>query len=127
MLRPIKTFFRKLKPFDRRKDNRFPLHFYLQCVCVYTQAGQRQEVQSHIKNISKGGLLITTSETTIHPGKEVEIRFQLSHQEEMHSIHGKVLRSYRKDYSSWHYLAIQFHNREEESVKLLLAFASKES
>jgi hypothetical protein len=127
MLKPIESFFRQLKPFDRRKDNRFTLHSYLPCVCVYTQADQRQEIQSHIKNIAKGGLLITTGEAMVHPGKEVEIRFQLPNQEEMRSIHGKVLRSYRKDYSSWHYSAIQFHNREEKDIKLLLDFASKES
>jgi Tfp pilus assembly protein PilZ len=101
---------------------RYVLHPSLECLCIYSESGQRIERPAHIKNISQGGLLMTTGETKIYPGKEVELRFELPGRQETFTVRGRVVRTYRKEYRSWHYSGVQFENREDANIKTLLNF-----
>lgn len=127
MDRGFVKLFRRLKPFDRRKDIRFQIVHNIQCVCEYTKSEQQVKCQAWICDISNGGLLITTGEEKIYPGAVVTIRFQIPSCQKTISVTEKIIRTYRRRTEHWYYSAVRFQNREEPEIKELLDFALRES
>jgi len=70
-------------------------------------------------------MLITTGQDKVHVGKEVEIRCKLPDLSEGCSVHGKIVRTYKREYHNWHYSGIQFTNKAEKGIKLLLDFVNR--
>lgn len=118
-------FIRKFSPFNRRQHPRFETNRSIKIVCIYAQSGQKLDYSAEIVNISKAGILIMTNENKIYPKTEVEFRFQLPSRKEPISIHGRVLRTYRRHMQNCYYSGVEFKNKEEEGVGLLLDFVLK--
>jgi hypothetical protein len=119
-------FIRLFKPFDRRRHVRIKPIPPIECVCIHTDnSDQHIEYPSYLKDVSKSGLLITTGEKIIYPNTQVEIRFKLPNYPQTIIVHGKVLRTFRRETHNWHYSGIKFINSQEGGIKLLLDFVSK--
>lgn len=127
LLRRLEKFFRRAKPFERRRDARFIASCTIECLCLYKESGRQLECLSYIKDISKTGLLITTAECKIYPQTEVELRIKLPNNQETISILGRVIRTYRRETGIWYYSGLEFQDRSEKNVRLLLDFASGKS
>ena len=121
ILSKFNQVFRRLKPFNRRQDERFiPLH---PLECVYTKVGQGGDFSVSVMDISKGGLLLATGEDKIYPSTEVEMRFQLPNCQEAIYICGKIVRTYRWKEIAQYFSGVKFLNREDQGIKLVLDFA----
>ena len=116
-------FLEKFGLFNKRKDQRIELPTPIKCFCAYRlRSGENGEYAALITNFSEGGLLLGVNKGKIPAGAEAEVRFQLPRHLEGVSVHGTVIRSYPERPQVWSYVAIQFANKEEAGVRLLLSF-----
>lgn len=121
MFEAIPELLRNLKFFNRRKDTRFEATKNIEGVCEYFEYEQLKDCKCWICNISKGGLLITTGEVKIFPGRVITIKIKLS-EDKVNSVRGKIIRTYRSKKQEWYYNAIRFLNAQDLENKELFNY-----
>jgi len=108
---------------NKKKDKRTDLDPPIKCLCAYRMpAGQEGEYTGLITNFSENGILLGVSKGKIPAGAQVEVRFQLPHHPEGVSVHGTIASSYPERPQAWSYADMEFKDKEEGGVRLLLAF-----
>lgn len=123
MTRGLMRLLRRFGPFNRRRYPRIEPHQMIKCTCIYADSGHPVECPSEILDVSRIGLLLMTNENKIYPHTEVEVRLQLPSHAETISIHGKVVRTYRRHLQSWYHSGIKV-KKNDPGIKLLVDFAS---
>ena len=124
--RRFRKFIRKVGLFNRRKGDRFTSFCSIECMCIYKESGRQIECSPYIKDISKGGLLLMTNENKIYPDTQVEIRVKLPNRQEAVSVQGKIVRTYRRETGVWYYSGVEFQNKKDKNIQLLLDFVRGE-
>jgi hypothetical protein len=116
----LRRYFFNIKPFDRRRHERFPSAKEIDCICSYDNFGQKTEVALLVMNVSKGGLLACTDQIKIYPGKEVEIKFKPHDSGSSFCVKAKVVRTLRRRDQQIYYSGFKFLDSNQKDIQAFI-------
>ena len=121
-------FLYKFKPFNRRKDPRFQPKLVISCLLDYSDKdGQKIQCQAQVTDVSNSGALLEMGDVKFYPKNEVSMNFQLPGQQEQFTIHGRIIRTFRRKGQNFYHSGLKFVNKLEPGIKVLLDYARRYS
>ncbi|MCM8831412.1 MAG: PilZ domain-containing protein [Candidatus Omnitrophica bacterium] len=123
-LKKIRKIFYGFKSADRRKYPRYQPTKTVRCVGRYSLGNKDYQIDLNIINISRGGMLVSSSKSKFFPSTKIVVEFTLENGEII-LIPGQIGRTYRAYKQDWYYSSIEFTNPVDENITKLLTYLLK--